>query len=107
MLIITATAGLMPRSSLAGASLAGLPSRPVPPLVVADRIQAVLAAACPPLQLLPFLAHLVPATAHLLHRQLRVFPPAAAPCVRQQTSASTGTTFGAAAGPCSSCPHSA
>src|SRR5262249_37081269 len=98
---------LMPRFSLGAASLARLPSRPVPPLVVADRMQAVLAAVRPPLQLLPLLAQLVQATAHLLHRQLRAFPPAAAPCVRQQTSASTGTRSGAASGPCSSSPHSA
>jgi hypothetical protein len=45
MFVIRAACSLMPRSFLGIASLAGLPSRPIPPLVVADRIQAVLAAA--------------------------------------------------------------
>src|SRR5262245_58657906 len=104
---MAATGGFMPPSSLAVAFLPGLPSRPVPPLVVADRVQAVLAATRPPLTLLPLLAHLVQASAHLLHRQLRVFPPAAAPCARRQTSASTGTASGAASGPYSPSPHNA
>ena len=59
MFAIAAAHSLMPRSFLGVASPAGLPSRPIPPLVVADRIQAVLTPARPPLAFLPLLAQLV------------------------------------------------
>ena len=45
--------------------------------------------------------------AHLLRRHLRIFPPAAARPARPQTSASPGTTSGAASTPRSSAPRNA
>src|SRR6185437_12057090 len=98
---------LRPLSAPAAAFLPRLPGRSVPPLVVAQCRQALLAATRPPPLLLPLLAQQVQRTAHLLHRHFRIFPPAAAPCARPQRLASTDTRSGAASEPCSSCLRSA
>src|SRR4051794_22182402 len=98
---------LTPRAAPAAAFLSRLPGRSVPPLVVAQRCQAMLATTRPPLLFLPLLAQQVQGTAHLLHGHFWIFPPAAAACARLRTSASTDTRSGAASGPCSSCLHSA
>src|SRR5437764_577088 len=96
----------MPRSSLA-AFLVGSACGPVAPLVVGDRGPLVLATSGPPLPLLPLQAQQVQRTADLLHRHLRIFPPATAPCGRRQRSALAGTASGASSARRSSCPHSA
>src|SRR5215467_1783538 len=97
----------MPRPSLAAAPLVGLAGGPVAPLVVGKGHELEPPASSPPLALLPLQAQQVQGTAHLLHRHLRVFPPATAECARPRTTASAGTTPGASSGPCSPCLRSA
>src|SRR5277367_2269275 len=97
---------LRPRSALA-TFLVRLAGGAVAPLVVGDGVPLVLAARGPPLAFLPLQAQQVQRTADLLHRHLRIFPPATAPCGRRRRSASGGTAVGASSARCSSSPHSA
>src|SRR5271169_1725374 len=98
---------VMPLSALAGAPLVGLAGGPIPSLVVGDGVPPVLAARGPALLLLPLQAQQVQSTADLLHRHLRIFPPATAPCGRRRRSASAGTASGVASDRGSSSPRSA
>src|SRR4030088_961742 len=79
----------------------------VPPLVIREGDSFVLATRASPTPLLPLQAQQVQRTAHLLHRHLRIFPPAVAACARRQSSALAGTASGASSAPCNSSPHSA
>src|SRR5690242_8322979 len=97
----------MPPFSPAAALLVGMAGSPVAPLVVSQGHEFEPAASSPPLALQPLQAQQVQGAADLLHRHLRVFPPATARCARPRTSASAGTTPGASSAPCSPCPHSA
>src|SRR5262249_2173418 len=78
----------------------------VPPLVIANDLQhtgPVTVAPAPPQ---PPPAYLLERSAHLLHRHLRVFPPAAAACARRRRPTRPNTGSDAVATLRSSCPRS-
>src|SRR3954471_11821398 len=70
----------------------------VPPLVVPDDLARVLEPRCPSSAAEQGVAPRVQRPAHLLHRHLRVFPPAAGPCgpTRTPSPAAPGLGDGSA-----------
>src|SRR5262249_29486018 len=86
--------------------LFGLTGGTVPPLVIANDLQRASQVTAAPLPPQPPPAYLLERSAHLLHRHLRVFPPASVPCTRPRRPRPPGTGSGAVAMPHSSCPRS-
>src|SRR5438094_894113 len=82
----------------------GPPGRPVPPLVVTDDFRRVRPFGRSPQTGQPQPAQPAQSAADLLRRHLRVFPPAGPRPDPPRTSASAGTTSGAATAPCRGAP---